>query len=266
MKEYYYADNDQKIGPLSKTELKGKVSKDTLVWKGGMGNWIKASQLPELNDLFLKEPPPIPGSNPKNEKTKDTEDKAKDAIEAINLNAILLSIITIVMGIMEYKELESSKFYGFLITALVIATYYLLSNIKKYLNDVLNFIKANRDINILIVTSIILGVGIKLATKFEDKLDSSDSLSNFIVALIVVVVISLFVNWYYFFKLGKKLSKLENSMASRISKFAYATVISYALVFILDIFTDNSSTIIASILIGIIPLLYLITVFNKSEA
>lgn len=52
--EYYIVVNDQQQGPFSKEELKAfHLSPDTLVWRSGMPDWIKASSLPELADLFL---------------------------------------------------------------------------------------------------------------------------------------------------------------------------------------------------------------------
>ena len=44
--------------------LQGTLTKDTLVWKQGMENWQKASEIPEINSLFNAgsgmTPPPIP--------------------------------------------------------------------------------------------------------------------------------------------------------------------------------------------------------------
>lgn len=121
MKEYYYENKGQKAGPLSKAALKGKVSKDTLVWTDGLENWIAASQLPELNDLFQKEPPPLPNSKP----------ESNDEIVGVKRYALLLFGFTIGIGIMELFEMENNKFYGLMLTASVITTYYVLKNIKK---------------------------------------------------------------------------------------------------------------------------------------
>ena len=144
MKEYYYAVNDQKKGPLLKNELKGKVLKETLIWREGMKNWVKASELPELNDLF--EPPPIPETEQKSAAEKSTFN-----INSIGWNAVLLVVLIVALGVMEFKELEYHKVYGLLLTASIITTYYLLVTVKKYLNDVLNIQAVNKDLNILIV-------------------------------------------------------------------------------------------------------------------
>ncbi|MFG6427436.1 MAG: GYF domain-containing protein [Muribaculaceae bacterium] len=51
--EYYFVVNGQQQGPFPKEELrKYNISPDTLVWRAGMTNWVKATELPELADLF----------------------------------------------------------------------------------------------------------------------------------------------------------------------------------------------------------------------
>ena len=57
--------NGQQAGPFSMAELTQLVSnsqltKETHVWKAGMGNWEKAESVPDLSMLFAHVPPPIP--------------------------------------------------------------------------------------------------------------------------------------------------------------------------------------------------------------
>ena len=60
---------DGKTGQFDLNGMKNNISqgiltKDTLVWKQGMANWQKASEVPEINSLFSvaggMTPPPIP--------------------------------------------------------------------------------------------------------------------------------------------------------------------------------------------------------------
>lgn len=51
--KWHYIDNGQTVGPVSTTELLqclalGKIDRDCLVWKEGMANWAKLSDIPEL--------------------------------------------------------------------------------------------------------------------------------------------------------------------------------------------------------------------------
>ena len=58
--------NGQQTGPFDLNTLKqmatqNQFSKQTLVWREGMANWIEASQVNELSNIFGNVPPPIPG-------------------------------------------------------------------------------------------------------------------------------------------------------------------------------------------------------------
>ena len=62
---YFIVLNGQQAGPFSMAELSQLVSnsqltKETHVWKAGMGNWEKAELVQELISLFAQVPPPIP--------------------------------------------------------------------------------------------------------------------------------------------------------------------------------------------------------------
>lgn len=60
MKKYHYSDGDKQFGPLTKEELKDKkITKDTMVWYEGLDNWVKASDVDELKELFKSTPPPL---------------------------------------------------------------------------------------------------------------------------------------------------------------------------------------------------------------
>lgn len=58
MNQYYYSDGLQKHGPFSLEELKARnISRNTMVWKHPMEKWVPAEQMPELQDLFVNQPP-----------------------------------------------------------------------------------------------------------------------------------------------------------------------------------------------------------------
>jgi hypothetical protein len=64
--EWFAAYGGQQSGPLSLGVLKddvraGKLTRDTLVWRKGMGQWTKAGEVQELSDLISELPPPLPG-------------------------------------------------------------------------------------------------------------------------------------------------------------------------------------------------------------
>lgn len=59
--DYYIAINKHSEGPYTLEELRTKnLTTDTLVWKTGLPEWVKAKDLPELSDLNLSiEIPPL---------------------------------------------------------------------------------------------------------------------------------------------------------------------------------------------------------------
>jgi membrane protease subunit (stomatin/prohibitin family) len=63
---FHVALNGQSAGPFDIETLRrmaqsGQLTRDTLVWKQGMAQWIAAGQVVELASLFAAMPPPIPG-------------------------------------------------------------------------------------------------------------------------------------------------------------------------------------------------------------
>ena len=62
---YHIAVNGQATGPfnlatLTQMATAGTFSKDSLVWKQGMAEWVKAETVQELQTAFLSNMPPIP--------------------------------------------------------------------------------------------------------------------------------------------------------------------------------------------------------------
>jgi len=66
--QFYAAIGGQQKGPLDIATLQqyvqsGQLSKQTLVWREGMDNWIPAEQVAELKSIFGTEPPPLPSES-----------------------------------------------------------------------------------------------------------------------------------------------------------------------------------------------------------
>jgi len=63
----FLAIEGKQTGPFTETDLKAKIADgsftpDTLIWKSGMQNWLRAGEVPEISRLFTSMPPPIPES------------------------------------------------------------------------------------------------------------------------------------------------------------------------------------------------------------
>jgi hypothetical protein len=48
------------MNTLSAMAANGQLTRETLVWRQGMANWIAAGQVPELASVFASTPPPVP--------------------------------------------------------------------------------------------------------------------------------------------------------------------------------------------------------------
>lgn len=62
---FHVAINGQQAGPFDMIALQSQASggglkRDSLVWKAGMAQWVKAGEVAELSALFASTPPPIP--------------------------------------------------------------------------------------------------------------------------------------------------------------------------------------------------------------
>jgi membrane protease subunit (stomatin/prohibitin family) len=63
---FFVVANGQQAGPFDMNTLKqmamqNQFTKETLVWREGMSNWLAAAQVNELLSIFGNVPPPIPG-------------------------------------------------------------------------------------------------------------------------------------------------------------------------------------------------------------
>lgn len=60
MKQYFYAEGENQLGPFSLEELsKKKITKETLIWFEGIDNWTKASEIEDLKPILKSIPPPL---------------------------------------------------------------------------------------------------------------------------------------------------------------------------------------------------------------
>jgi TPR repeat protein len=105
MKKYFYAKNGDQIGPLSLEEiLTINLNKDTLVWYEGLPEWVRLSEIPELNTKSNESlPPPI--------RVKENDNGKKKSSKIIYVIAFLV-LILIAGGIYLYPKWEYEKKYN----------------------------------------------------------------------------------------------------------------------------------------------------------
>jgi membrane protease subunit (stomatin/prohibitin family) len=64
---WHVGENGRPVGPFAVQQLAelaaaGRLTRDSLVWSGGMSEWVAAGRVPQLASLFGSAPPPLPGS------------------------------------------------------------------------------------------------------------------------------------------------------------------------------------------------------------
>lgn len=62
---WHYADESGEVGPITLGQLvsalaKNNTGSETLVWRPGLADWMRASEVPEIASLLLLPPPPLP--------------------------------------------------------------------------------------------------------------------------------------------------------------------------------------------------------------
>ncbi len=57
---YYAALDGKQAGPFDLANLRGKITRDTLVWRAGMAQWTRAADVPDLKSLIDSMPPTLP--------------------------------------------------------------------------------------------------------------------------------------------------------------------------------------------------------------
>ena len=119
---YYFDNSGTSAGPFSKEQLRGKISKDTLIWYEGQEGWIMASEIDELKDLFFKIPPPLPKKEDvikvealvKKEKkelfTEKRQTKIATEIKFLFFIAVAACIIGLISFVIKQNQLDYYKY------------------------------------------------------------------------------------------------------------------------------------------------------------
>ena len=128
MRQYFYSDGQQQLGPVTKEELQSKgITKETLVWYEGLSEWKKAGEVEDLADFFpnIPTPPPIPEQktttppsmpkvettpsspvSPESEEKKEEEDSPKKTRKIIFICMGIIAVI--IVAVMIFNDSPNS--------------------------------------------------------------------------------------------------------------------------------------------------------------
>jgi TPR repeat protein len=104
MKKYFFAIKEAQFGPVSLDEILTKdLDKDTLVWHEGLPDWVRLSEIPELNvKMDASLPPPI--------SVKGNGFRDKNSLKIFS--AIAFIVVTLITsGLFIYPKWENEKKY-----------------------------------------------------------------------------------------------------------------------------------------------------------
>ena len=106
--EIYYEKSGQKVGPVKITDLKpNSLNQGTLVWHKELDNWIKAEELPELDDYFKSIPPPLPTE--KKQVIKEVYDDEHGKETEATMLGILIICLSIAIYFVRVKLLPDTE-------------------------------------------------------------------------------------------------------------------------------------------------------------
>ncbi len=161
---YYIDENGDKQGPFNYEELKKEPLNDTtMVWTDSMNDWEKAKNVATLKGFWTKNPPPTPKEKAKSERRTyksenegvkvDFEDKSKNKFFDGMWKALILTvglpIYLLTTDASSTKELSNqSLIFSGLLT---LATIWVYLDLKRYLNQMNNFSRANGLISFIIM-------------------------------------------------------------------------------------------------------------------
>lgn len=111
MSEYYILNGSEQQGPYTIDQLRGRVTPQTLVWREGLPDWIRAGDLPELSGLLAPE-----GTVPTPAQGQITGTKPKDYLVESILVTIFCCMVFGILGIV-YSVQANSAFSSGNITA-----------------------------------------------------------------------------------------------------------------------------------------------------
>jgi len=257
MKRWYYVDGGQKQGPVTIENLKGKVTKETLVWREEMNDWKKAGEIIELASIFAITPPPIPEAEEVNSENNKHLSRIKDSV----FYSWLFLFATICMGIIEYTGAETNRIYRIVAIACLLAFIRVMIGLKSYLSHKLNYTKANININWIIG----LSVPFTLFMLIDNGKNMAGMSDSTIITYGVIAVFSIILYIYHSIMLVVRLFRINDHALISIKTFALLNIIVIALqIVIIMLLPEHNmeakyeSREIILLLFEIIPIAFLI--------
>ncbi|WP_310559846.1 GYF domain-containing protein [Flavobacterium sp.] len=112
MKKYYLHNGTESSGPFDIEELKAKnITKASPVWFEGMLHWKTAGEIPELNQLFVVNPPVFPLFETRQPTPKVATKKEARKILGLSINVFftVCAAVVFLIGIIVLNTIEENR-------------------------------------------------------------------------------------------------------------------------------------------------------------
>jgi hypothetical protein len=251
-KEWYYVENGMKNGPVSIDRLKGKISKETLVWCEGMTDWINASQINEFKSFFKVTPPPIPGVEIIQERKEKYLSRISDSI----LYAWIFVALSVLACILEYTGNDKGRIYGLVMFLSLTSLIRVFLGLRAYFLKILQNKSLGGNVGWLIMTIIPLYVFMAL----DSRHSINDRFSEEILfGIYLVLLLATILNIYHNVRMAQKLPKMNGVGILEFKKYAIYQLLTFpSLILLILIFGVDDSPVILETLLELIPVYFLI--------
>ena len=196
-KIWYASMNGQQKGPFYLGELKGKISKNTLVWKEGMTDWAPCGELDDFKEFFTHLPPPLPNTDhTPPDPPQEVNSAAPTEVQLMKMktafqNCIILLVLSFVAGITALAGGEQTRFYGLLLFVTGLTFARVLQGLKYFLNHFKSYHDANANIRWVIALTVIAYTALSFSVKVDwDELSYSDTFAIIVIIVFVGIVLA----------------------------------------------------------------------------
>ena len=235
---YMLVDGQQK-GPFSIEVLKNKISRDTLVWRAGLTDWVLCVELNEFKDLFSHIPPPIPNAADQSEDgTINYTPVQLSKMNSAYGNSIILIVISFIAGIIELTGHGETKAYSILTFVSGVTYVRVLLGLKYFLNHLKSYCKANANIIWMIILALVgyTSSAFYYRSNWEQQINGD----NYLIVLFIGTVLVL-LQAYHNIALAVKLLKIEGTDLQYFRAFAVAEIMILGIFIGMSFFDDAES-------------------------
>lgn len=204
-KIWYVAIDGVQRGPFTIEEAVKHLKPGTKVWSKGMADWQICNHVPAFQNILESIPPPL--------ETRDKQNTNSELLqERIDITygySFILLLLIIGYGILGFTDMKTSNFYTIIMLLTGISYVRILYGLKVYLNKAKFYSKADFNIYMLMLLSLILSFVPALKNRIPSEF--SESITVYTIPIVVALVCLSGIFIYQLISFILKLFKLNGS-------------------------------------------------------